>query len=254
MDELFEQEEIKEIEITMDDILSTYNKVSEQRRMADIKADIVQKYSNDDHNLFDNLELEVEKQVKSLIAADKKLGDESMLVYTKGKYRQRRNKRVVDCYTLQANDFTGRAGECAVMSELLYREYNVNHMLVDGGIDLVAFKDSSYYFIQVKTVGIINGTIRANIPLINYEKNKVYSTQMRYFIVCRCIDKDGSQKNLFFMFTQGEIEKMMHNRSIKRGEANIVIKIKFHPKTGEPILYDENTEEKAGYHFNRFDL
>jgi hypothetical protein len=47
--------------------------------------------------------------------------------------------------------FTGKAGEYAVMSELLFWEYNASVMAVDDGIDLVASKDNRYFHIQVKT-------------------------------------------------------------------------------------------------------
>jgi hypothetical protein len=50
-----------------------------------------------------------------------------------------------------ASSFMGKAGEYAVMSELLFWEYNVSQMTVDDGIDLVASKHNKFFFIQVKT-------------------------------------------------------------------------------------------------------
>ena len=47
--------------------------------------------------------------------------------------------------------YFGKAGELAVMSELLFWGYNVSQMTVDQGIDLVASKDCKYHHIQVKT-------------------------------------------------------------------------------------------------------
>lgn len=47
--------------------------------------------------------------------------------------------------------YFGKAGELAVMSELLFWGYNVSQMTVDQGIDLVASKDGKYHHIQVKT-------------------------------------------------------------------------------------------------------
>jgi len=49
------------------------------------------------------------------------------------------------------NLFLGKAGEYAVMSELLFWGYNVSLMAVDQGIDLVASKNGRYHHIQVKT-------------------------------------------------------------------------------------------------------
>ena len=47
--------------------------------------------------------------------------------------------------------FTGKAGENAVLSELLFRGYNASIMAVDQGIDIVASKAGKYFHIQVKT-------------------------------------------------------------------------------------------------------
>lgn len=50
-----------------------------------------------------------------------------------------------------SNLFTGKAGELAVMSELLFWEYNASLMTVDMGLDIVASKNKEYFHIQVKT-------------------------------------------------------------------------------------------------------
>lgn len=47
--------------------------------------------------------------------------------------------------------FLGKAGEMAVISELLFWGYNASAMLVDSGIDVVASKGGKYFHIQVKT-------------------------------------------------------------------------------------------------------
>lgn len=47
--------------------------------------------------------------------------------------------------------FVGKAGEFAVMSELLFWGYNSSVMTVDSGIDIVASKNNRYYHVQVKT-------------------------------------------------------------------------------------------------------
>jgi hypothetical protein len=47
--------------------------------------------------------------------------------------------------------FLGKAGEYAVMSELLFWGFNPSIMTVDDGIDIVASKSSKFYHIQVKT-------------------------------------------------------------------------------------------------------
>lgn len=48
-------------------------------------------------------------------------------------------------------DFLGKAGEYAVMSELLFWGYNASIMAVDDGIDIVASRYNNFFHIQVKT-------------------------------------------------------------------------------------------------------
>jgi len=47
--------------------------------------------------------------------------------------------------------FTGKAGEYAVMGELLFWKFNPSIMAVDDGIDIIASKENKYFHIQVKT-------------------------------------------------------------------------------------------------------
>jgi len=50
-----------------------------------------------------------------------------------------------------SNNFLGKAGEHAVMSELLFWGYNASLMTVDEGVDVVASKQNHYFHIQVKS-------------------------------------------------------------------------------------------------------
>lgn len=241
-------------EVTIELILSTFSRKTEEKKLKEIKSSIVNQLIPDSAELFDGRQEIIEREIDELIRADKKLGDASTLVYSKGKYKQRKNKTLpggADAL-LQANDFTGRGGECAVMSELLFRGYNVNRMMVDGGIDLVAFKDASYYFYQVKTVGVKDGFIQASIPIESFEKNAAYASQMRYVIVGRYRGKDDNLFNHYFVFGQEDINKEMFDKVIKKGSTYISIKIKFHERTGEPILYDGDNERSASWYRNRF--
>lgn len=239
--------------VTMELILSTFSKKTEEKRAKEIKTAILLQLMPDPNDLFDNHREIIEQQVDEILKADKKEGDASVLTYSKGKYKQRRSKALpggADAL-LQSKDFTGKAGECAVMSELLFRGYNVNRMMVDGGIDLVAFNDGNYYFYQVKTVGLNNGIVTAGIPIENFDKNRGYSSQMRYVIVARYKDVEHQEKNHFFIFSQDDIEREIHNRCIKRGVQYISIKIRFHERTGNPVLYDER-ECDADWFYNKF--
>ena len=50
-----------------------------------------------------------------------------------------------------SSQFTGKAGESAVISELLFYGFNASAMAVDDGIDVIANKNNDYFHIQVKT-------------------------------------------------------------------------------------------------------
>lgn len=247
-------EELLQEPVTMEAILSVFSKKSDEKRLKDIKAAVMAKIDLTSNSLFGMQQDVIEQKIENLIKSDRKLGDASLLVYTKGKYKQRKAKSLpggADAM-LQVNDFNGRGGECAVMSELLFRGYNVNRMMVDGGIDLVAFKDGIYYFYQVKTVGVKDGCIQASIPIESFDKNKGYSSQMRYVIVGRYTNREGSMFNHYFIFSQDDIEKEMFDRNIKKGSTYISIKIKFHERTGDPILYDGDSERSASWYKNHF--
>lgn len=239
--------------VSMDIIISTFSKKSEEKKAKDIKTAVVGLLLNDSESLFDNQQEEIEKQVEDILKADRKEGDASRLIYSKGKYKQRPIKALPGGadVLLQSKDFTGKAGECAVMSELLFRGYNVNRMMVDGGIDLVGFYSGAYYFYQVKTVSLNNGVICASIPIDNFERNKGYSSQMRYVIVARYKDSNGFEKNHYFVFSQDDIDREIHSHCIKRGSQYISVKIRFHERTGKPILYDERVCD-ADWYYNKF--
>jgi len=59
--------------------------------------------------------------------------------------------QTVVCAPKVTSSFLGKAGEYAVMSELLFWEYNSSMMAVDDGVDIVASKGSKFFHIQVKT-------------------------------------------------------------------------------------------------------
>lgn len=55
------------------------------------------------------------------------------------------------CTSRTDTSFLGKAGEYAVMSELLFWGYNASIMAVDDGIDIVASRYNKFFHIQVKT-------------------------------------------------------------------------------------------------------
>lgn len=85
--------------------------------------------------------------------------------------------------------FIGRAGEYAVMSELLFWGYNVSLMSVDSGVDIVACKDNQYFNMQVKTASAQDGgrflfTIKKSSFDANDKASTFYVFVMRKKLTC----------------------------------------------------------------------
>lgn len=80
--------------------------------------------------------------------------------------------------------FVGKGGEYAVMSELLFRGFNVSLMSVDKGVDVVAANDAGKYFhIQVKTANQREGIYQFGIRRKSFDAN--HSGQTFYVFVLR---------------------------------------------------------------------
>lgn len=234
------------VSVSIEDIVAVFKSYSDKKKLKEIKTAVNALLRPDDLLA----QPEIDDMVETLVKEDKKLGDESWLTYSKGYYAKRKKKQLAGDIPMQISEYTGRAGECAVMSELLFHNYNVNRMMIDEGVDLVAVKDNIYYYIQVKTVAVKEGKINAQISIENFDK--FIGNQMRYVIVARCKDK-ANINNLFFTFTQQEISKGIYDRCIKRGERTVSIKIRFHERSGDPIMYDEK-ETSVKWNMNRFEL
>ena len=240
------------MEITIHDVLSAFKSFNDSKRIKDIKESVLLAKQSD--NEGDAVDAEdVGTQVEKVIKEDKALDKSSYLTYAKGKYKKRRSRRTPnDATTIDPmyKDYMGRAGEYAVMSELMYRGYNATRMSIDNGIDIVAVKNNIYYYIQVKTTTIKEGKVHAQIGVDRF--NEYIGAQLRYIIVARYRD-NNVERNMFFVFTSQDIQKGIFSRYIKQGENVVSIKIRFDEHTGEPILYDEK-ENNILWNMNRFEL
>lgn len=149
--------------------------------------------------------------------------------------------------------FVGKAGECAVMSELLFRGYNANLMIVDDGVDIVASKNNLFFFIQVKTTTIKDtGRIYASIKRERFEA--FTHTQIRYIVVARC-NISGLDTNLYFVFNNQNIDEFIFDKVVNRNDSTILIKIRIDEDKGnKPILYHDNKEKDITFYMNKFNL
>lgn len=74
--------------------------------------------------------------------------------FKRGVYRLKKKPVVTPVPTIApsvTSQYTGKAGENAVIGELLFYGFNASAMAVDDGIDVVASKNNEYFHIQVKT-------------------------------------------------------------------------------------------------------
>ena len=158
------------------------------------------------------------------------------------KVKAPQNRQKPDTDTDDTN-YIGKAGEFAVLAELIARGYNANNMAIDEGIDIVASKDNVFYYIQVKTTYVdTGGRVCIHIPVVNYKR--VESNNAIYIIALReCI---GSFR--YFIFHQYEIEAHIINGYIERTEANINIKIAYDEITNQPFLYNGKNRTTARSH------
>ncbi len=99
--------------------------------------------------LANNLKLKTRKPSFAKVEGKKKG------VFKKGWYRVKVERTPTAAAQIEPPQtdkaFTGMAGEYAVMSELLFWEFNASVMAVDDGIDVVASKNNKYFHVQVKT-------------------------------------------------------------------------------------------------------
>lgn len=95
-----------------------------------------------------NLKLKTQKSIFARVVGKKG-------VNRRGWYRLKQEKTTSAIANIEppevTSSFVGRAGEYAVMGELLFWGYNVSMMAVDNGVDIVAEKNNCYFNVQVKT-------------------------------------------------------------------------------------------------------
>ncbi len=238
--------------VTMEVILEMFKNYSDAKRAKDIKDYCIQKFS-DGTDVFtapDKYSF-IERQVTKLLADDKKAGDMSLLVYANGKYKKRKKKYVPRPVDIADAKYIGSAGECAVLSELMFRGYNANRMMIDDGIDIIASKNNLFFYIQVKTVSMdANGRLMAKISSDRFGYHM--DSQLIYIVVTRIEGRKGYE-NLFFVFSHKDIKRMIAEGTMKQGQDNVIIKIQYDNVSGKPIAYDDNRAD-ISFHMNNFDL
>lgn len=135
--------------------------------------------------------------------------------------------------------YIGSAGEMAVCSELLFREYNVSRMSVDDGVDIVAIKNGKTFYIQVKTTQVTSSNFSVTIGSKSFQR---YSSNDCYYIIVA-----RAKENKYLIFTADDIKRMISNEAISKSDNKI--SMSFSQSDGH--LYIKN--EKVDYSLNSFE-
>ena len=144
--------------------------------------------------------------------------------YKKGIYKLKRTRiqptitpDVIEINSKNHTNYTGKAGEFSVLSELLFRGFNASIMTVDEGIDVVASKNNKYFHIQIKTANIsmsvANHTFTINKAsfLANNFSGTFYVFVLRKQLQKRWI-------NDFVILPSSEVDRLVRNKVIKDAE------------------------------------
>lgn len=149
--------------------------------------------------------------------------------------------------------YIGKAGEYAVMSELLLRGYNANEMTVDDGIDVIASRNNVVYYIQVKT-SMLQPNKTVKVPAIKRRSYDHYiEANMRYIICIRLASgPDGIEKKAYVVFSNKDIDDLKFFQCLRETSDEIHLKLKF--DNGKVYAYHNDESRDISNLLNNFDL
>lgn len=245
------------IEHIVQNVFPTY---TTKKRKKDIAAFYTQLLGLDlfGDNGFDGTiitEEEVRKRIDEVLKEDRN-SPMPYLNYSNQYYKKIKKKSgPVSPSDMIDSNYMGKGGECVVMGELLFHGYNVNNMMVDEGIDLVASKNNVFFYIQVKTKNVEQQN-RFYFQIKQDRFDTFVGTQIRYILVARCLFKN-EERNIFFTFTNNDIQRFIYKGLIPQpaeNSKNLSIKIEFDQRTGKAYIYDSKNKEDVSFNMNNFKL
>src|SRR3989338_3289410 len=143
--------------------------------------------------------------------------------------------------------YVGKAGEHAVLSELLFRGYNAALMSVDTGMDILATKENEVFNIQVKTrnVSKTHNAFFFNLRIASFERHNAGRT--------------------FYVFILREAGKLAHlilplhevEKAIEQEFVHVVGKGKLYRITitrREGKIYLGRRDNEVSYYLDRWDI
>jgi hypothetical protein len=143
--------------------------------------------------------------------------------------------------------YIGKAGEHAVLSELLFRGYNAALMSVDIGIDIMASKDNEIFNIQVKTRNISkkHDAFYFNLRIASFEKHNAGRTF--YIFILR-----EKSKLDYLILPLHEIEKSIEEEFIHVVGNGKLYRITIKKRDGK--IYLGRRENDVSYYLNRWNI
>lgn len=143
--------------------------------------------------------------------------------------------------------YIGKAGEHAVLSELLFRGYNASLMSVDVGIDIIAAKNNEIFNIQVKTRNISkkHDAYFFNLRIISFERHNAGRTF--YIFILK-----GKKKLNYLILPLHEIEKSIDQEFIHVVGKGKLYRITIKERQGK--IYLGRKENEVSYYLNRWDI
>ncbi len=145
-----------------------------------------------------------------------------------------------------STQYTGKAGEFSVMSELLFFGFNASVMTVDDGVDIVASKDDSYFHIQVKTANI-----SAQNKFVFRVKKSVFGSKdasSTFYVLVMRINEDARNICEHLVIPSNEIRRLIDQGVIRDGES---ISISIERERGN--RFKLNGIEDISWSLNRYD-
>lgn len=240
-----------------DQIVSVYQESRSKTMHIDEVARLLKKKYTD----MQFTEEELSEKVGGILGSDvKKKRGQSLFTkirnkkggYKRGIYKlrtpgTRKIKPIIPLNQPRVNSlYTGKAGEFAVMSELLFYGFNPSLMTVDDGIDIIAGKDNKYFHIQVKTSNASKEKFSFKITNKAFSANNSSDT---FYILAMRIEDNLRNYCEYIILPTSEIQRL-RNRGVLRSEDSISITIE-RLRGNKYIL---NGLEDVSWTLNRFDF
>ncbi len=143
--------------------------------------------------------------------------------------------------------YIGKAGEHAVLSELLFRGYNAALMSVDVGVDIVATKDNETFNIQIKTRNISkkHGAFYFNLRIASFERHNAGRTF--YIFILR-----ENSKLDYLILPLHQVEKSIEEEFIHIVGNGKLYRITIKKRDGK--VYLGRRENDVSYYMNHWDI